>query len=1050
MGSEPHPEATHVTRRFGRYLVLEELGRGSYGVVYLARPQEGGDPVAIKVLLQADGDQDAVARFQQEASIAARLSHPGLVRVYEAGWQQGHPWMAMEYCPGPTLQQRLRDQGPLPPADAAQLLAEVARAVAHAHDQGVVHRDLKPSNVILDERTGRPRLTDFGLARDRALGVSITATGEALGTPYYMSPEQVRAQRDLDARSDVWALGVILYECLTGKRPFDGRSSFLVAQQIIQTDPTPPSRLREGIAPALEAVCLRCLRKERAERYTSAGALAFALEAAAGASLPSLLADGSLVLPLARTPGSPSRLAIGLAAALLAVGGGAGGALVAVRRARAERAEAPSPGSQGGASGPDTGPEASLGPEERRARVEELLQVDPSLPLAELLRRADHAAALATAGGQGAGSLELQAKVTAWRADRLYRRGRTQEVLTVLQPLLGRGDRVGLEARFLLALALHDQGQDEAAEREFDGLARDDPRGALGLAAMARAECIRSLGVGAEVLPRAAELEPDGWQVQLTWAWSLMRRGQLEEADEIVDRLLAARPDDVGVWMARMGVAERRGDQRGEAEALEKALAIGESDPPRLPLLRRAGQRLMAALALAEEGGQRFSDALNLSKADVSALLRRRPEDVDAMMIRAITEIVERRGTVEASTAAVLQQALVLDRPGFIRRAVSMGSDAGDALLQIAGWRIVPPPAPGQLAPPLRARLAQRAEAAFPQARASLLTALETAAGGAPPAEVVQVVERVVGLARGDPIVALEAARILCGRDAPGALEAVEAALQALGQLDPARQPRLRAELLRLKGEALVRRGRQDDALAALELAAAADPKGPEGLCAAAAKAWLDMIRAPRGNDDEGESSSRQARWAMRARAQSLAGAALDASPDHAGAQLLLATMTERWSPISTIARLERVFEAQGHLDAQASLTRASAMWELLAEGGKVEQAREELLRAADLSLGPWPRYRAGYRALGGRDQRGADLEFAEQMAQEALALQPDFGQALQLQGMIRMRRGAGKDEVLELWRAAQEHAAPRPHHRWLEEFQRKFGDDPLLDALRR
>jgi tetratricopeptide (TPR) repeat protein len=317
------------------YEVLGTLGRGGAGVVYKARQVALDRLVALKVLLWgADASAEERERFAREASVLGQLRHPNLVAVHDAGVHDGLPWLAMELVEGPTLRERLA-QGPLPSGDAARLVMALAQAVAAAHEKGVVHRDLKPANVLLAVRH-TPKVTDFGLAR-RLDGSAGTATGALLGTPGYMAPEQVRGAAVCKA-TDVWGLGVILYECLTGRPPFMGEP----AERLIQTteaEPPPPSLLRPGVPRDLDVLCMKCLSQEPARRYADAAALADDLgrflEGRPIAARPAGACER--LLRLARRNRKASAL---LAVVLLTLAGSAVGGLILWRRAESARAQA--------------------------------------------------------------------------------------------------------------------------------------------------------------------------------------------------------------------------------------------------------------------------------------------------------------------------------------------------------------------------------------------------------------------------------------------------------------------------------------------------------------------------------------------------------------------------------------------------------------------------------------------------------------------------------------------------------------------------------------
>ena len=281
-GDAAAPPALDATwgrsRRMGPYLLVEEIGRGSMGVVFLARREDLPRRLALKVVLTPDNDPEALARFQREAAVAARLEHPGIVGVYDVGREGRYRYYAMDFCEGKTLREVLRG-GPLAPAEAARVLLELARALAYAHEQGVLHRDLKPANILIDPHSGRPRVTDFGLAHDASRREALTKTGDILGTPLYMSPEQTVGQRETDGRVDVYALGVILYECLTGAPPYLHGDPQQLFRMIREGRPALPSARAPGLPPELERICLEAFRADPAARIPSAALLAERLSA---------------------------------------------------------------------------------------------------------------------------------------------------------------------------------------------------------------------------------------------------------------------------------------------------------------------------------------------------------------------------------------------------------------------------------------------------------------------------------------------------------------------------------------------------------------------------------------------------------------------------------------------------------------------------------------------------------------------------------------------------------------------------------------------------
>ncbi len=259
------------------YEVLEELGRGGMGVVYKARQARLNRLVALKMILSGDHARPAErARFRTEAEAIARLRHPNIVQVYEVGEHDGKPYFSLEFCPGGSLDKKLSGT-PLPPREAARLVQTVARAIHAAHEKSVVHRDLKPANVLLDE-DGAPKITDFGLAK-RLDDCGQTVSGAVLGTPSYMAPEQAGGDsKAIGPATDVYALGAILYELLTGRPPFKAATTLETLRLVLEAEPVPPERLRGKTPRDLQTICLKCLRKGPASRYASAEELADDLE----------------------------------------------------------------------------------------------------------------------------------------------------------------------------------------------------------------------------------------------------------------------------------------------------------------------------------------------------------------------------------------------------------------------------------------------------------------------------------------------------------------------------------------------------------------------------------------------------------------------------------------------------------------------------------------------------------------------------------------------------------------------------------------------------
>jgi tRNA A-37 threonylcarbamoyl transferase component Bud32 len=255
------------------YEILSELGRGGMGVVYQARQTKLRRIVALKMILSGGHASSAdLERFKTEAEAIARLQHSHIVQIYEVGEHNGLPYFSLEFCGGGSLEKQLAGT-PLPPREAAALVEKLAGAMQAAHDQHVIHRDLKPANVLLTE-DGTPKITDFGLAK-KLDEQGKTQTGSILGTPSYMAPEQAGGRsKELGPACDIYALGAILYECLTGRPPFRAATPLDTVLQVVSDEPVPPTQLNAKVPRDLETICLKCLCKDPARRYRTAQDLA--------------------------------------------------------------------------------------------------------------------------------------------------------------------------------------------------------------------------------------------------------------------------------------------------------------------------------------------------------------------------------------------------------------------------------------------------------------------------------------------------------------------------------------------------------------------------------------------------------------------------------------------------------------------------------------------------------------------------------------------------------------------------------------------------------
>ena len=262
----------HVTG--SRYRVLRRLGGGGMASVYLAEHTQLDKPVVLKVLhAHLSKDPEMLERFRREARAASQLVHPNIVPIIDAGGGDLMTFTVMPYMPGGSFAERIA-QGPRPAAEVASIVAQAATALDYAHRRGIVHRDVKPDNVLFDE-DGHALVTDFGIAETRSQG-RLTASGRAMGTPHYMSPEQAMGKL-VDGRSDVYSLGIVMYEGLVGFPPFDGPDAFAVGYKQVHEAPVAPQSVNSEIPSAMNEIVMKCLAKSPADRYARANDLADAL-----------------------------------------------------------------------------------------------------------------------------------------------------------------------------------------------------------------------------------------------------------------------------------------------------------------------------------------------------------------------------------------------------------------------------------------------------------------------------------------------------------------------------------------------------------------------------------------------------------------------------------------------------------------------------------------------------------------------------------------------------------------------------------------------------
>ena len=274
-------------KRIGRYEIVRPLGRGAMGVVYLARDPQIERELALKTIRFDSGEKgmdvsEAKARFLKEARISGRLQHPFIVTIFDVGEDAGNLYLAMEYVPGGSFSQKLADPNGLPLFDRIRIVAEVAEALGHAHERGVLHRDVKPANILLTPAL-TAKVTDFGIGKLLTGDTDLTSTGQMVGSPAYMSPEQIRGEK-LDARTDIFSLGVVLYQALTLRKPFPADTLTTLVYQILHEEPPAPGIIKSDLPAEMTGIVRKCLAKARADRYGDAGEVAAELRALLGYS----------------------------------------------------------------------------------------------------------------------------------------------------------------------------------------------------------------------------------------------------------------------------------------------------------------------------------------------------------------------------------------------------------------------------------------------------------------------------------------------------------------------------------------------------------------------------------------------------------------------------------------------------------------------------------------------------------------------------------------------------------------------------------------------
>ena len=747
------PDAGQV-ERIGDYLLEEELGRGSYGVVYRARRANLPRRFALKIMDARQVQLEDLKRFQLEARLASKLEDPGIVGVFDVGQEGDRHFYVMEYVSGPSLKEYLASRGGrLDPQEAATLVAQLARTVAVAHRQRIVHRDLKPANVMIER--GRPRITDFGLAKDQGLAQRLTRTGEVVGSPFYMAPEQVRGQ-PADHRVDVYALGVILYQLITGRRPYEGGNlNELAAAQRAGLPPAPSSFT--ACPEDLERIVEVALAFLPDERYLSAEAFAEDLESFLRGEQPSHAssASGRFAAPPAKGPPVPLvvlALVLALSAALAL-----GVALKLRQRGRAT----PSPSVAAQSASPRPSPAAGSALE--RARSAARL----GRPLSEVRGPYEEALALHE-------SAELRLEL----AELHRRRGSYAGALEVAGPLLERADGFGWAARRLRAEIHEARGELAAARAAYEELIQLDPTGPVGkLAEAARVRLAPrpDAQLHLRLAIAAAAIAPDDAVApRIELGLIQAHLGRSVAVQEVMRRLEELAPDHPRVRLLRALLALARG-------AAEEALAHLNGG---LDLLGESGDALLEA--------RRVGLLLSLRRADqaLAAAQRWIERDADdararviygeALWLKGESAWVEPRWKREAVGA--WREAFRRDATLAESAAQAMPRERADHVLTVMGSRQAPKPRErvtvgGPLLPETRQVAERRAAGAESVARDDLREALMRAMRLEPYERVREAIDVARRKAPRCLVVALERARLLVGRgDLPAAREQLASA----------------------------------------------------------------------------------------------------------------------------------------------------------------------------------------------------------------------------------------------------------------------------------
>jgi tetratricopeptide (TPR) repeat protein/Leucine-rich repeat (LRR) protein/tRNA A-37 threonylcarbamoyl transferase component Bud32 len=653
------------------YEVLGELGRGAMGVVYKARHISLQREVALKMILAGNyaRDQDR-ARFLAEARAIARLQHPNIVAVHEIGEHEGRPFFSLEFCPGGGLDRKLAGT-PQPPRDAARLVEVLARAVETAHQAGIVHRDLKPANVLI-ARDGAPKVTDFGLAK-RLEEQGLTGTGVAVGTPSYMAPEQAQGKsREVGPAADVWALGAILYECLTGRPPFRAANALDTLLQVVGDAPVPVRRLQPAVPRDLEAICLKCLHKAPGHRYSSAADLGDDLERFLAGEPIGARPVGAAERALKWVKRRPAVAGLLAAVLLLVLVGGA----LAWRwqqqsvEARARQRE--------------VGQKAQLALERGRALLQDGWQAHDQAKLMQAKAEADRAADIATGADE-----EARRQVVAFQeevAQRLARAEKNHALMVALLDISGPAETRSFERKGTGQLApLAEQSANEQYARAFQRWGLDVDRAS-------EADALARLRQEPAVVVQEVLTGLDGWLLERR------RRRQPEPEWRRLQRLADRLDEDQSSRQLRALLCEEEATAARGLAGLMGALA-GPVAP--WGALAEQGRdyrwRLAGLAARANEGRKPVRTVVLLARASQEAgdaagaeavlrqALARRPNQV--VLLAALSRLLEAQGPDRLGEAIECYRAARALRPKLglaLARALSKAGRAaeGEAVMR--------------------------------------------------------------------------------------------------------------------------------------------------------------------------------------------------------------------------------------------------------------------------------------------------------------------------------------------------------------------------------